>query len=209
MKVKLWKPSLIMVALAIFSTTIPNAFAQCGLPGKLAKPTNWNSSYAGARLLRAAFEKHDDDEDGGPSIVGMWHVIFTAHTQNGSPIKDQVIDNAIAVWHKDGTEIMNSSRPAQDGNFCLGVWEKTGRFKYRLNHIPWGGNDPENAPGGIGYPSAGSQIIENVILHPDGDHFSGTFTLTAYTDKGQPAVSFTGFLAATRITVNTPITSLF
>jgi hypothetical protein len=157
--------------------------------------------------LRTAFEKNDDED--GPSIVGMWHVIFTAQKQNGFPVKDMVIDNAVAVWHSDGTEVMNSSRPAQDGNFCLGVWEKTGKLTYRLNHIPWAGNDPANAPGGIGNPSAGAQIIENVILHPDGDHFTGNFTLTAYTANGQPAVTFTGLLSATRITVNTPITSLF
>ncbi|MGA7927610.1 MAG: hypothetical protein WCA20_16670 [Candidatus Sulfotelmatobacter sp.] len=32
---------------------------------------------------------------------------------------------------------MNSARPAQDGNFCLGVWTRTGKLKYYLNHIPW------------------------------------------------------------------------
>ncbi len=31
------------------------------------------------------------------------------------------VDNAFVQWHSDGTEIMNSRRPAQDGNFCLGV----------------------------------------------------------------------------------------
>jgi hypothetical protein len=209
MKPRLRRSALAIVAVALASMTFPNAFAQCGLP-KLVKPTSWNSSHiSSARLVRTAFEKWDDDEDGGPSIVGMWHVVFTAHTQNGFPIKDFVTDNAVAVWHKDGTEIMNSNRPAQDGNICLGVWEKTGKLKYRLNHIPWAGNDSANAPGGIGNPSAGTQISENVTLHPDGDHFSGTFTLTAYTANGQPAVTFTGVIAATRITVNTPITSLF
>ncbi len=209
MKLTLRRSALAIVAVALASMTFPNAFAQCGLP-KLVGPASWNSSnISGARLVRTAFEKGDDNEDGGPSIVGMWHVVFTAHTQNGLPIQDFVTDNAVAVWHKDGTEIMNSNRPAQDGNVCLGIWEKTSKWNYRLNHIPWGGNDPANAPGGIGNPSAGTQIIENVTLHPDGNHFSGTYTLTAYTANGQPAVTFTGVIAATRITVNTPITSLF
>jgi hypothetical protein len=207
MRVKLWRPALAIVTLALASTTIPNAFGQCGLPRNLVKPANLIYSHASARLLRTAFEK-DDDED-GPSIVGMWHVVFTAHKQNGFPIKDFVTDNAVVVWHKDGTEVMNSNRPAQDGNICLGIWEKTGKLNYHLNHIPWAGNDPANAPGGIGNPSAGAQIIEYVTLHPDGNHYSGTYTLTAYTANGQPAVTFTGDIAATRITVNTPITSLF
>ncbi len=138
----------------------------------------------------------------------MWHVIFNAQTLNGTPV-NMVIDNAIAVWHKDGTEIMNSSRPAQDGNFCLGVWAKTGRSKYHLNHIPWAGNDATNSSGGIGNPQGGVQLIEHVTLSPNGNNYSGTFTLTAYTTNGQPTVTFTGVLAAKRITPDTSITSLF
>jgi hypothetical protein len=198
-----------MVGLTLTSLAIPNAVAQCGMPAKSVKPANWSSWHINSpRLVRSAFQ-NQEDQDGGPSIVGMWHVVFTAQTMNGSPVNDMVIDNAIAVWHSDGTEIMNSARPAQDGNFCLGIWAKTGKSKYYLNHIPWGGNDPANAPGGIGNPSAGSQIIEQVILHPDGNHYSGNFTLTAYDAKGQPTVMFTGVIAATRVTVNTPITTLF
>jgi hypothetical protein len=155
--------------------------------------------------VRAAFQ--NDDNDGEPSIVGMWHVIFTAQTLNGAPV-NMVVDNAIAVWHSDGTEIMNSSRPAQDGNFCLGVWAKTGKSKYYLNHIPWAGNDPTN-PGGIGNPQGGAQLTEQVTLAPDGNSYSGRFTLTAYTTNGQPTVTFTGMLTATRITTSTSITSLF
>ena len=148
MRLKFWTLAPAVVALAFVSMTISNASAQCGLPSKSVKPANWSSTHIGSvRAMQTAFQKSHDDDDGEPSIVGMWHVIFTAHTQNGVPIKDQVIDNAIAVWHKDGTEIMNSSRPAQDGNFCLGVWEKTGKLKYRLNHIPWAGNDPAHQPG--------------------------------------------------------------
>jgi hypothetical protein len=198
-----------MVALALASMMIPNALAQCSLPRKVVKPANWSSSnIARARVVRASLQTSDDDDDGGPSIVGMWHAVLTAQTMNGAPV-NMVIDNAIVVWHKDGTEIMNSSRPAQDGNFCLGVWAKTGKLKYYLNHIPWAGNDPTNAPSGIGNPQAGAQLIEQVTLNPDGNSYSGTFTLTAYASNGQPTVTFTGVLTATRITTSTAITSLF
>jgi hypothetical protein len=197
-----------MVALAL-ALVIPSALAQCGLPTKIAKPANWSSSHlGGVRLVQAAFQRSHDDDDGDPSIVGMWHVIFTAQTLNGAAV-NMVIDNAIAVWHSDGTEVMNSSRPAQDGNFCLGVWAKTGRSRYYLNHIPWAGNDPANAPGGIGNPQAGAQLIEQVTLAPHRNSFSGTFALTAYDANGHPTVTFTGVLAATRITTTTHITSLF
>jgi hypothetical protein len=207
MKSKFSLSAPVMVALAL-ALVIPSALAQCGLSTKVAKPANWSSSHiGGVRLVQAAFQKSHDDDDGGPTIVGMWHVIFTAQTLNGAPV-NMVIDNAIAVWHSDGTEIMNSSRPAQDGNFCLGVWAKTGKLKYYLNHIPWAGNDPTN-PGGIGNPQGGAQLTEQITLAPDGNSYSGTFTLTAYTTNGQPTVTFTGVLTATRITTSTSITSLF
>jgi hypothetical protein len=38
----------------------------------------------------------------------------------------------MAVWHSDKTEIMNSGRPAQDGDFCLGVWESLGGVQVQL-----------------------------------------------------------------------------
>ena len=148
--------------------------------------------------------------DGGNSapIVGMWHVVFTAHALDGSPIPDTVIDNAVVVWHSDGTEIMNSGRPAQDGNFCLGVWQQTGKSTYYINHIPWGGNDTTNAPSGIGNPQAGVQLVEQVTLSPDGNGYSGKFKLDAYDQNGHLTVSFTGVLRATRITVGTPFGTL-
>jgi hypothetical protein len=190
-------------ALALVSAAIPSAAAQCGLPNKAFKPMSWQNRHATPGLMLIS-----DDKDPGHerSIVGMWHVIFTAQTMNGQPFA-HVIDNALVVWHPDGTEIMNSSRPAQDGNFCLGVWEHTGERTYHLNHIPWQGNDPTNAPG-IGNPAGGAQIIEDVVLDKDGDSYSGIFTFTAYDPVGNVEVSFTGVLHATRITPDTPFSSL-
>lgn len=188
--------------LSIAFAMAPGAWAQCGLPAK-AKPMSWQNNDLIPRLMLVS-----DDKDGGNerSIVGMWHVKFTAQTMNGQPFT-AVIDNAVAVWHKDGTEIMNSSRPAQDGNFCLGVWARTGEHAYHLNHIPWQGNDPTNAPG-IGNPQGGAQIIEDVVLDKDGDSYSGIFTLTSYDPAGNVEVSFTGVISATRITPNTPFSDL-
>jgi hypothetical protein len=193
-------------ALMLASTMVPSAMAQCGLPTKPVKPAVWHPRYGGAHqtLVRAAV---DDDDEQEPSIVGMWHVIFTAQTMNGEPFSG-VIDNSIVVWHSDGTEIMNSSRPAQDGNFCLGVWTRAGKLKYHVNHIPWQGNDPSNAPGGIGNPQGGAQLIEKVTLSTDGNSYVGTFTLDAYDTTGHVTVSFVGVLTAKRITPHTPFTDL-
>jgi len=200
-------------AAALVLTVTHTAAAQCGMPSKPIKRMNWSPMYRGAHpsLLRTGFGQDNDNDDGGAAIVGMWHVKFTAQSQNGETIPGgAVIDNSVVVWHPDGTEIMNSSRPAQDGNFCLGVWKRTGKRSYLLNHMPWQGNvfNPAAAPDLVGPPQGGDQIIENVTLSPDGKSYSGTFTLRAYDTFGNVYVWFAGTLSATRITPDTPFTDL-
>jgi hypothetical protein len=199
-----------MGALVLALAMVPSALAQCGLNKNYVKPTAWHPQPGSVHFMHAALFDDDDDRDGS-AIVGMWHVIFTAHTMNGVAIPSDaypVIDNAMVVWHSDKTEIMESARPPQDGNFCLGVWEKTGARSYYVNHIPWLGNDTANAPSGIGNPAGGAQITEHVTLSEDGKHYSGTFTLTAYSTTGSVEVSFTGALSGTRVTTSTPFSSL-
>jgi hypothetical protein len=200
-----------MGALALVFSIAPAAMAQCGLPNKPIKPSSWSpqDGVTKPRLVRAAFDNHDDFEP----IAGMWHVVFTAKTQNGETIPVSggvVIDNTVVVWHPDGTEIMNSSRSAQDGNFCLGVWKHTGDRTYLLNHIPWQGNvfNPAAAPDAIGAPQGGAQIIEEITLSPDGNSYTGTFTLHAYDTSGNVYMWFTGVLSAKRITPDTPFSAL-
>ncbi len=201
-------------AAALAFAVAPGAAAQCGLPNKPVKPMRWPMTWqrqfgAGhASLVSAAFEGSDQ-----PSIVGMWHVVFTAQTQNGEPVPvpgGVTFDNSVVVWHSDGTEIMNSSRSAQDGNFCLGVWKRTGDRTYLLNHIPWQGNvyDPTVPPDTVGKPQDGAQLIEKITLSADGNSYSGTFTLNAYDSSGSVYASFTGVLSAKRITTETPFSDL-
>lgn len=188
------------------------AQAECGLPNKLIKPSSWQPEM-GATLPQFVTAAFDEGAPNEPLIIGMWHVKFTALTQNGEaiPSPGAVIDNSVVVWHPDGTEIMNSSRSAQDGNFCLGVWKRTGARTYLLNHIPWQGNifDPTAPPSTVGPPQAGDQIIEKITLSVDGNSYAGTFTLKAYDTSGNVYTSFTGTLAAKRITPDTPFTALF
>jgi hypothetical protein len=196
-------------ALLLVASTIPGALAQCGLATKAVKPTGWNPQIGRAQLLPAQVQGIENRNEGdrnapGLSIVGMWHVIFTAET---GPVTG-VIDNSVVVWHSDGTEIMNSSRAAQDGNFCMGVWVQTGERSYSLNHIPWQGNDTTNSPGGIGNAQDGAQLTEQVTLSQDGNSYSGSFKLVAYNSSGEPVATFTGTLKAKRITVDTPFSDL-
>jgi hypothetical protein len=76
--------------------------------------------------------------------------LLQAEANKEGPPDDTPIDSGYVQWHSDGTEIMNSGRPPQNGDFCLGVWEKTGRSRYKLNHFALGNViDPTN-PTAIG-----------------------------------------------------------
>jgi hypothetical protein len=134
--------------------------------------------------------------------------VLTAYSLNGKPIPSTVVDNMLAIWHSNGTDIIVSDRPPQDGQICLGVWKRTGTRKYYLNHIPWLGNDLTNAPSGIGNPTGPAQLTENVTLSPTGNYYSGTFTLSAYDLNVNHPVTFKGTLSATRVTTDTTIQDL-
>jgi hypothetical protein len=195
--------ALTLCAFALTLATTSGAVAACGrLNPPVKHPSGLQLQYGHAQLLTAALLKSVEENENGAPIVGMWHVVFTEDTVNGTPVTPSGFDNSVVVWHSDGTEIMNSSRPAQDGNFCLGVWSQTGPRQYLVNHIPWQGNDP------FGNPQDGAQILEAVTLSPDGNHYSGKFTFTGYDINGHATVTITGQLTATRITVTTPFSSL-
>jgi hypothetical protein len=196
-------------AAALLLASISVAAAQCGLPNKPIKPMSWHSQWGA--LAPSLTPVSYDDDDRRPSIIGMWHVEFSAQSQNGEaiPAPYPVIDNSVVVWHPDGTEIMNSSRSAQDGNFCLGVWKQTGERTYYLNHIPWQGNvyDPTVPPDTVGAQQDGAQLLEKITLSPNGDSYTGTFTLHAY-KGGSVYVWFAGTISAKRITTETPFSAL-
>jgi hypothetical protein len=195
--------ALALLALAMFFAT--RAHADClsvARPHASLKPQSWEGSFSSASLLPV----HDGDD----GIVGFWHVTFTAkgNTGTGAPPDGAPIDNALITWHADGTELMNSGRPPQDGNFCMGVWKKTGRNCYALNHLTWAGNDTTNAPTGIGNPTGSTRIQESVVLSPDGNHYYGHFTLDAYDTTGTNVAHIIGVISGTRITVNTTVSDI-
>ncbi|MBB6144235.1 hypothetical protein HNQ77_002187 [Silvibacterium bohemicum] len=202
MRATYWKWMSVVSAFALAFSLVPGAAALCGPSNKLIKPSAWSPQYgiASPQFVKAGLVDYDDHE---PSIVGLWHVVFTGQTMNGGSYSlPEPFDNSVVVWHGDGTEIMNSSRPAQDGNFCLGVWQQTGKRQYFLNHIPWQGNDP------TGTPTGGAQMLEKVTLSPDGNSYTGKFTFQAYDINGNPSLEVSGTLTAKRITPDTPFSSL-
>jgi hypothetical protein len=209
MKTILKKMTLALGVVLIGTALTAKASAECGpyllghKAGAVVSPQSWRGAeFSSASLLLAS--NHDPNEQ----IVGFWKVTFTAEGNNGNPPDGTPIDSAYVQWHSDKTETMNSARPPQDGNFCLGVWEKIGRSRYKLNHFA-SGNDTANAPSGIGNPAGPTQIVEDVILSRDRNHYVGTFTLDAYDTSNTRVVHIVGVITATRITVNTPESSVF
>jgi len=205
---KKMKLSLAVSILGLALMCVPTAHAACGgvtLPQ--AHPSSFQLQSGSARLLRTEFPNLE-----AASIVGMWHVTFTSHGSDSDLPDGTPVDNALVVWHGDNTEIMNSYRPPQDGDFCMGVWKQTGRYSYKLNHFAWFANsyDPTNplSWSEIGPAQGPSRFVEEITLSPDGAHYSGTFTLDAYDTSGNPGVHIVGVLSGTRITMDTTVQGL-
>jgi len=142
------------------------------------------------------------------SIIGMWRVTFTSKGNADTlGIPDGVpLDDALATWHADGTEIMNSSRAPATGNFCTGVWKQIGKSTYRLRHIAMSWKYPDG--GVVPEPEGPAEIHETVTVDRTGNHFTGFFTIDQYetgeagtAESGDP-VHITGTLAGERVIVN-------
>jgi hypothetical protein len=202
MKSMVTKLALGMCLIMIASMFTAVASAQCGsletFRAGTVKPQSWRSQIpAGGGSLVLVAEPESDE-----SIVGLWRVTFIAKGNVGIP-DGVVVDKAFAQWHRDGTEIMNSSRPPATSSFCLGIWKKVRSFKYKLNHfaISW---DPNNNAAPLGL----ANIREEVVLSPDRESFTGDFTIDQYDQHGNVLVHIQGQLLGTRINVDTTVANV-
>src|SRR6266513_809706 len=119
LNIKLW--SVLGVLFLGFAQV---AFAQSSNMG-----CGYNSNpKPSASLKPASLEMISKNDWVGAPITGFWKVQLSL--PDGT-----VIDDGYTTWHADGTEILNSSRPPISGNFCMGVWKRTGRSTYKLNHF--------------------------------------------------------------------------
>jgi hypothetical protein len=193
--------TLAMVSLAMGLVT--EASAGCvnppGFKAGAFQPISWQGTGEfgpGSPLLVA---NHDDSVDG---IVGFWRVMYVTKGTPGLP-DGTVLDDAFQQWHSDGTEIHNSQKPAASGNICLGIWKKTGKFHYTLNHFVLN-SDPTN-----NNLHDRAQIREEIDLDRSGDEHFGTFTIDGYDLEGNLLYHSQGTVHATRITVKTDFKDLF
>jgi len=166
-----------VVVLATFGVLCAHqAFAGCGqyqVPSTVRDPDSHGTTAEGIRFRRAAFTQTEERDDAVDAIVGLWRFKFLSKGSIGIP-DGAVIDNGLVTWHDDKTEITNSSREPITGNFCMGVWKKTGFRTFHLNHI------------GLSWDGTGTVFVgpasikQTVTVDPSGRTYSGTFSITQY-----------------------------
>jgi hypothetical protein len=188
-------------ALALTLLLAPNANAGCGGIGQpLPSHSSWHSQLGQGGVLPAALVTISDN---GAGIVGFWHVKFFAHDSPGTP-EGAEVDAGYSQWHSDGTEIMNSGGHSPlNSNFCLGVWKQVSTYQYKLNHFATFWDSTTNLLVGP------ARVQEEVTLNPDGNQFTGTFTIDQYDESGNSLAHLQGVIKGTRIDVNTPAQSIF
>jgi hypothetical protein len=138
--------------------------------------------------------EHQDEGNWQPSIVGLWHVVYTQ--SDGNPF-----NQTFKMWHSDGIEFENALLPPSGGDICYGVWKQTGHRSVKLHHIGvgWG---PDNK---IAFTFT---IDEEDTVSEDGKSYTGTFQFNQFDPNGNPMGVIKGTTAAKRVTFKTPSTEV-
>jgi hypothetical protein len=146
---------------------------------------------------------HQEGEESNKhaSIVGLWHVIYTATDALGPfpPTPFQFLES-YKTWHGDGTEFENAFLPPDGGNICFGVWKDLEHGSVKLHHI------------GLNFDSDGKvsnifTVDETDKVASNGKTYTGTFDFKLFDatnvyGTGTPLAEVTGTTAGTRITVD-------
>ncbi len=230
--------SIAMALIGLASVAITHQAQACGL--NLVKSANgqWTlappaktSASAARKMFETAGAFRNVHAMPNPlqflePITGLYQVTMTAEGNGPTGLPDGApVDHAYVQWHADGTELMNSGRPAGDGNFCMGTWAQTGPRTYTLNHfmLSWAqyaseAPDPNlppatPPPGGLYVNNqfiGPASIQETITLAKDGQSYTGTFVLTQYDTKYDiilpGGIPIKGTVTGTRETLNSPVT---
>jgi hypothetical protein len=153
----------------------------CGEPNKASAPA-------------MPWMEHQDDGNWQPSIVGLWHVVYTQ--SNGDPF-----NQTFKMWHSDGIEFENALLPPSAGNICYGVWKQTGHRSVKLHHIGviWG------TDGKIAFTFT---VDEENTVSEDGKAYNGSFEFNQFDPSGNNVGTVKGTTAAKRVTFKTPSTEV-
>jgi hypothetical protein len=179
--------------------------AACAKAGGCALPYK---AGAGAAPAIPFVSPHADGEwNEHATIVGLWHVNFTANYDEnfppGGPFPPTPFPfvESFKTWHADGTEFENAFLPPTGGNICYGVWKDLGKGTVKLHHI------------GLMFNSDGSLSAiftddETDTVSSDGKTYKGMFDFKLWPPSydavgvGKPIAEVKGTVAATRITVD-------
>ena len=152
-----------------------------------------------------------EDSNGFASIVGLWHLVYTATDSTSGPLPVPVIPpgpptsfqflESFKTWHADGTEFENAFLPPAGGNICFGVWKDLGHGSVKLHHI------------GLMFDPNGNlafifTVDEKDTVSGHGNAYAGTFDFRLWPPSfaavgiGKPIQEISGTTAATRITVD-------
>jgi hypothetical protein len=183
--------SFIVIAATVVACCLPAA-AGCGHHQAPEEGIAAMSSVAQVGVLgMQPSEAQTNAANGSASIVGFWHVLFTS---GGQPF-----DEGYDIWHSDGTEILNDNAPPAPanggGNFCMGVYAKTGPGTFKLKHPFW-------LMDANGNYYASGVLLEQVVLGKGGNSYSGTFSEVWWDLAGNVIFQATGTLAGQRITAD-------
>lgn len=238
MKTRLYA-SIAMAVIGLSTAAVTHQAEACGLSlvksangqWTIAPPAKMSASVARKMFLGAAPQWRTRTIPNPlqflEPITGLYEITMTAEGNGPTGLPDGApVDHAYSDWHADGSEIMNSGRPAGDGNFCLGTWAQTGARTYTLNHfmLSWSQyasaasdqNPPSPAlpPGGLYFVNnefvGPASIQETVTLSKDGSSYTGTFVLTQYDTNYNiilpGGIPIKGTVTGTRKTVGSPVT---
>lgn len=175
------RSALTMLAVAGLMLGATSAKATCGSLSGLG-------SGSGPKLPMLG-QAEEGGVRGHDSIVGLWHVVYTAG--------GEVFFESLDQWHSDGTEFENADLPIAQGNTCFGVWKPTGPHSVKLHHVGWT-YDPTTSEKANGTFT----LDETNTVSQNGQSYTGTFTFITYDLKGNQSPEIAGTIAATRITVD-------
>jgi len=171
-----WRAALVLVFMLGLASVAINANAAC------SDPVHSRGSVA----LKLPFLAQAGNQGaGGPAtIVGLWHVTYTADGALFYEAYDQ--------WHADGNEFENADLNPIEGNICMGVWKRVAPRTVHLNHIGWSFDN-------TGTPNGSFTLTETNTVSANGLSYSGTFDYKFFDSDGNLAQEITGTLSATRI----------
>ena len=175
--------------------------------GGCAFPYKAGAGAAPAPAIPFVSPHADGEWNEHATIVGLWHVNFTANYDEnfppGGPFPPTPFPfvESFKTWHADGTEFENAFVPPAGGNICYGVWKDLGKGTVKLHHI------------GLMFNSDGSLSAiftddETNTVAPDGKTYKGMFDFKLWPPSydavgvGKPIAEVKGTVAATRITVD-------